>query len=93
MGFVRKLILGRWFTRWLLRGGPWAVAAKLVGVGLWGVWKWRREQRRLEGEARAREIPAEYEVLPTDRLAGAHRGPSGTDAPPPAGGTPDPHQG
>ena len=63
MGFLRKLILGRWFTRWLLRGGPWGVAAKLAGVALWGAWKWRRERRQVERAREAREIRAEYEVL------------------------------
>lgn len=78
MGFLKKVILGRWFTRWLLRGGPWGVAAKLAGVALWGVWKWRREQREAESEQRAREIPAEYEVMEAERqkLADVRRPPS-----------------
>ncbi|HUO99972.1 MAG TPA: hypothetical protein VM737_00370 [Gemmatimonadota bacterium] len=67
MGLIRKVIVGRWFTRWLLRGGPWGVAAKLAGVALWGVWKWRRERREAERAQQAREIPAEYEVLDSNR--------------------------
>lgn len=63
MSAIGRVVLGRWFARWLLRGGPWAVATKLVGVALLGVWKWRREQRRLDREVRAREIEADYEVL------------------------------
>lgn len=39
------------------------MVTKLAGVALWGAWKWRREQRRLERETRAREIEADYEVL------------------------------
>ena len=69
MGVIRKLILGRWFTRWLLRGGPWSVAAKLAAVALFGAWKWRRERRQAERIARSREIDATYEIL--DREAGS----------------------
>lgn len=90
MGFFKKLILGRWFTRWLLRGGPWGVAAKLAGVALWGIWKWRREQRAVESEQRAREIPAEYEVVEAERrrLANLRRPPSGEPRE-----EPEPHEG
>ncbi len=62
MGAVRRMLLGRWFTRWLLRGGPWSVAAKLVAVALFGAWKWRRDRRRSVPPA-TREIEASYEVL------------------------------
>jgi hypothetical protein len=68
MGLLGKVILGRWFTRWLLRGGPWSIAAKLAAVALLGAWKWRRERREAERLARSREIDATYEVL--DRDAG-----------------------
>lgn len=63
MGLLKKLFLGRWFTRWLLRGGPWSVAAKLAGVALWGAWKWRREKKQTERERVARELPADYDVV------------------------------
>ncbi len=66
MGFLKKAIIGRWFTRWLLRGGPWGVAAKLSGVALWGIWKWRKEKREAERTRRAQEIPAEYEVMKSE---------------------------
>jgi len=65
MSLLRRLVLGRWFTRWLLRGGPWSVAAKIAAVGLYGAWKWRRERRR-QMPARKREIEASYEVLDSD---------------------------
>lgn len=68
MGLLKKLFLGRWFARWLLRGGPGAIALKLAGVALWGVWRWRRDERRLERERRRLEIEADYEVVPQDRL-------------------------
>ena len=68
MGMLQRLFLGRWVTRWLLRGGPWTIAAKLAGMALWGAWKWRRERRRLLEAEQAREIPAEYEVLPPPSL-------------------------
>lgn len=67
MGVVNRLVMGRWFSRWLLRGGPWAVGAKLAGVAAYGVWKWRREQKKLEEKVRDREIPADYEVLGSDQ--------------------------
>jgi hypothetical protein len=63
MALLQKVILGRWFTRWLLRGGPWSIAAKLAAVAFLGAWKWRRERQREERAARAREIEATYEVL------------------------------
>jgi hypothetical protein len=63
MGVVNRLFMGRWFSKWLLRGGPWTVGAKLAGVAAYGVWRWRREQRKLEREDKDREIPADYEVL------------------------------
>ncbi|MFN2420206.1 MAG: hypothetical protein ABR527_02320 [Gemmatimonadota bacterium] len=76
MGFLQKLILGRWFTRWLLRGGPWSIAAKLAAVALLGAWKWRKEKREAERLARSREIEATYEVL--DREAGRLGSPKST---------------
>lgn len=63
MSVLGRLFFGRWFLRWMMRGSPWAVAAKMFGVGLWGVWTWRREQRRLQRAVDAREIPADYEVI------------------------------
>lgn len=70
MSILKKLVLGRWAMRWLMRGSPAAVAAKLAAVGLVGAWKWRRERKRELAAAAAREIPAEYEVVGPDRLAG-----------------------
>lgn len=61
MGLIRKLVLGRWAAKWLLRGGPWAVAAKLAGVALYGAWQWRREHEPDAG--RPGEIEADYEVI------------------------------
>lgn len=63
MGRFGKAVAGRWLGRWLLRGGPWSIAAKLLGVVLYGAWKWRREAKRVEGERASREIPADYEVI------------------------------
>lgn len=68
MGLLKKLFLGRWFARWLLRGGPGSIALKLAGVALWGVWRWRRDEKRLEQEQRRLEIDADYEVVPEGRL-------------------------
>lgn len=63
MGLLQKLVLGRWFTRWLLRGGPWSIAAKLAAVAIFGAWKYRRERRQLERAVREKEIEADYEVV------------------------------
>lgn len=76
MGLLRTWVLGRWFARWLLRGSPGTVVAKLAAVALWGVWKWRREKRRVETARRELEIPADYEVVGRDRLAAGEPGPS-----------------
>jgi hypothetical protein len=68
VGRLGRLFLGRWFARWLLRGGPFSVTLKLVAVALWGVWQWRRDEKRLERNRRRREIAADYEILPEGRL-------------------------
>lgn len=63
MGLLRRLVVGRWFTRWLLRGGPWSVAAKIAAVALYGAWRWRRDKRRQVPARNQGEIEASYEVL------------------------------
>ena len=68
MGFLKRLVMGRWIARWLLRGSPLAVTLKLGGVALWGVWRWRRDERRRRLEQQKREIDADYEVVPPGRL-------------------------
>lgn len=79
MGVLRRLVMGRWLARWLLRGSPLAVALKLGGVALWGVWRWRREERRQRLMRRRREIDADYEIVPPGRLeTGPTRNPAGT---------------
>jgi len=62
VGLIRKLILGRWGAKWLMRGGPWAVAAKLGLVALYGAWRWRREHG-VDNSRKVMEIEADYEVL------------------------------
>ena len=74
MGIVNRLVIGRWLVRWLLRGSPAAVAAKLAAVGLFGAWKWHRERRREESARATREISADYEVLGADRLTSPEPG-------------------
>ncbi|MDX1660424.1 MAG: hypothetical protein R3326_01425 [Gemmatimonadota bacterium] len=63
MGWIKKAVVGRWLTKWLFRGGPWAVAAKLLGVAVYGAWKWRRETKQLEEQGASKEIEAHYEVV------------------------------
>lgn len=64
MAWLKRLVLGRWLARWLLRGSPASVALKMGGVALWGVWRWRRDERRRRLEERRKEIDADYEVVP-----------------------------
>jgi hypothetical protein len=81
VGLLKRLFLGRWFARWLLRGGPLSIALKLGAVALWGVWQWRREEKRLDRKRRSREIDADYEVVPEGRIEPPE--PTGTpDGPP-----------
>ncbi len=68
MGLLKRLLLGRWFARWLFRGGPWSIALKLGAAALWGAWRLRRESKRTEEERRKLEIDADYEVVPEGRL-------------------------
>lgn len=91
MGWFGKAVVGRWLGRWLLRGGPWSIAAKLLGVVVYGAWKWRREARRLESERGAREIPADYEVIEDEgeTSSGAPRTPLPQEQGSPPGGTPE----
>lgn len=68
MGLLTRAVVGRWLARWLLRGGPVAIAAKLVAVGALGAWKYHREQKRSDGRD-PQQIDAEYEVLGPERIA------------------------
>jgi len=67
MGLLTRAVVGRWLARWLLRGSPLAVAAKLVAVGALGAWKYRRDHRSADRDPR--RIDADYEVLGPDRIA------------------------
>lgn len=88
MGWLKKAIVGRWLGKWLLRGGPWTIAAKLAGVALYGAWKWRREAKRVEDERRSREIPADYEVIRHEgELAAGREGPPSKEHAPGRQGT------
>lgn len=79
MGLLKKLVMGRWAARWLLRGSPLSVALKLGGVALWGAWRWRRDERRRRQEQREKEIDADYEVVPPGHLeTGPSRNPAET---------------
>ena len=62
--------LMRWLGRWVVRGRPITVLAKLTLVAIAGMWRWHRASRRTRRESRQREITADYVVLPRERLAG-----------------------
>ncbi|HYO46526.1 MAG TPA: hypothetical protein VEY33_07545 [Gemmatimonadota bacterium] len=73
MGLLTRAIVWRWLARWLMRGSPWAVVAKLATVGAIGAWRYNRK-RKTEGQDR-RRIEAEYEVLGPERIAPVARPP------------------
>lgn len=79
MGLLTRAVVGRWLARWLLRGGPVAIAAKLVAVGALGAWKYHREQKRSDGRD-PHQIDAEYEVLGPERIAPVARPTAGDPA-------------
>jgi hypothetical protein len=83
MGFLRRVVLGRWLARWLMRGSPLAVAAKLLAVGALGAWKYRRDRQGTAGRD-PRQIDADYEILGPERIAPVARG--GTEPIPEAEG-------
>ncbi|HUF88715.1 MAG TPA: hypothetical protein VMR66_01905 [Gemmatimonadota bacterium] len=91
MGLWTRVVLGRWLARWLLRGSPLAIAAKIVAVGALGAWKYHRELKRSGRDTR--QIDAEYEVLGPDRIAPVARPPTEGAGEPGAGpqgnGTPE----
>jgi len=74
MGLLTRAVVGRWLARWLLRGGPLAIAAKLLAVGALGAWKYHRERKR-SAELDPQRIEADYEVLGPERIAPVSRSP------------------
>lgn len=65
MGILTRAVVWRWLARWLMRGSPLTVVAKLAAVGAVGAWRYSRKRK---AERRDR-IEAEYEVLGPDRIA------------------------
>ena len=65
MGLLTRAVVWRWLARWLMRGSPLTVVAKLAAVGAIGAWRYKRKQKA-EGRDR---IEAEYEVLGPERIA------------------------
>lgn len=68
MRLFTRAVLVRWLARWLLRGSPAAVVAKLAAVGALGAWRYHRKRKRLATRDPHR-IEADYEVLSPDRIA------------------------
>jgi hypothetical protein len=68
MGLLKKAVVGRWVARWLMRGSPLAVVAKLAAVGAFGAWRYHRQRKR-SGAHDQKQIDADYEVLGPDRIA------------------------
>jgi hypothetical protein len=68
MGLFTRAVLGRWLARWLMRGSPLAIAAKLAAVGAVGAWRYHRQRKRAGGRDQ-KQIDADYEVLGPDRIA------------------------
>jgi hypothetical protein len=65
MGLLTRAVVWRWLARWLMRGSPLTVVAKLAAVGAIGAWRYNRKRK---AERRDR-IEAEYEVLGPERIA------------------------
>jgi hypothetical protein len=68
MGLLKKAVVGRWLARWLMRGSPVAVVAKLAAVGAFGAWRYHRQRKRSAAHDQKR-IDADYEVLGPDQIA------------------------
>ena len=68
MGLLKQAVLGRWLARWLMRGSPLAVVAKLAAVGAFGAWRYHRQRKRSAALDQT-QIDADYEVLGPDRIA------------------------
>lgn len=72
MGILTRAVVWRWLARWLMRGSPAAVVAKLAAVGAIGAWRYHRKRKKLAAHEPGK-IEAEYEVLGPDRIGpGAH---------------------
>ncbi len=67
MGILTRAVVWRWLARWLMRGSPAAVVAKLAAVGAIGAWRYHRKRKKL-AEHEPGRIEAEYEVLGPDRI-------------------------
>ena len=73
MGVLTRAVVWRWLARWLMRGSPAVVVAKLATVGAIGAWRYHRKRKKLAANEPGR-IEAEYEVLGPDRIGpGARR--------------------
>jgi hypothetical protein len=68
MGFLKQAVVGRWLARWLMRGSPLAVVAKLAAVGAFGAWRYHRQRKRSAAYDQ-KQIDADYEILGPDRIA------------------------
>jgi hypothetical protein len=68
MGLLKQAVVGRWLARWLMRGSPLAVVAKLAAVGAFGAWRYHRQRKRSAAHDQ-KQIDADYEVLGPDRIA------------------------
>jgi hypothetical protein len=72
MGLLKQAVVGRWLARWLMRGSPLAVVAKLAAVGAFGAWRYHRQRKR-SAALDQKQIDADYEVLGPDRIAPGER--------------------
>ena len=68
MGLFTRAVVLRWLARWLMRGSPLTIVAKIAAVGAFSAWRYHRQKKRLAGN-RERRIDAEYEVLGPERIA------------------------
>ena len=61
MGLFTRAVVLRWLARWLMRGSPMTIVAKIAAVGAFSAWRYHRQRKRL-AESDPKRIDAEYEV-------------------------------
>ena len=67
MGLFTRAVVLRWLARWLMRGSPMTIVAKIAAVGAFSAWRYHRQRKRSRRDEK--RIDAEYEVLGPERIA------------------------
>ena len=48
MGLFTRAVVFRWLARWLMRGSPLTIIAKIAAVGAFSAWRYHRQRKRLD---------------------------------------------